>query len=187
MSQLLLITKFDFPEFWPLSTNIGDHLVNPYVGKAQTFDVRPLFTTAEWEGFTRNLGADAGEFPGIEVNEAEFLTSPPATGWDNPTLAALWAGFVRPLLVTESFRRFMRWHGTHITENGLETFSDGGNQPISPARRAELKADVEAERELYRNRLATALRVYRGSVPSASCAPKPKRQPGKGGPTFHAI
>lgn len=184
--SLLLITVQDFPEFWPLSINTSPELVEPYIRKAQTFDVRPLFTAAEWAGLERNLGNGTAEFPGIEFDPAEFLSTPPPSGWDNPTLAALWAGFIRPLLVTEAFRRLLLWHGTHMTGNGAETFSDGSNQPISASRRAELKADVEAERNLYAGRLQAALRAYRGTAPT-TCGNSPRRRPGRGGVTFHAI
>jgi hypothetical protein len=182
MSQVLLLTKLDFPPFWPLSQNVADALVNPYILKAQTFDVRPLLRAVEWEGFERHLPATTGleEFVGVEFEPAEFLAAPPLSDWDDPKLAALWAGFVRPLLVTEAFRRLLLWHGTHVTPNGLETMQDVNHLPISTARRAELKADVEAERELYRGRLSAALRAYRGLSPSSTCGPTTRR-PGRGG------
>ncbi|TGE04754.1 DUF6712 family protein [Hymenobacter fodinae] len=186
MSQLLLITVADFLEFWPLSRNTAPELVDPYIRKAQLFDVRPLLTAEEWAGFERNLGNGSSEFPGVEFDPAEFLATPPTSGWDNPTLAALWTGFVRPLLVTEAFRRLLLWHGTHMTGNGAETFSDGSNQPISASRRAELKADVEAERNLYAGRLQAALRAYRGPQPTTTCG-NSRRRPGRGSVTFHAI
>ncbi|UOQ53041.1 DUF6712 family protein [Hymenobacter cellulosivorans] len=186
MSQLL-ITKYDLPEFWPVSTNISDELVNPYIGKAQTFDVRPLLTAQEWAGLERNLGNGTSEFPGIEVDPAEFLAAPPATSWDEDKLAALWAGFIRPLLATETFRRMILWHGTHITQNGVETLSDGSNQPISAARRAELKADVEAERNLYIGRLQAALRAFRPATAPTICGASARRRPGRGGLKTFAV
>lgn len=187
MSQVLLITLHDFPEFWPVSTNIAEELVNPYVLKAQTFDVRPLLTADEWAGLVRNQARSAGEFPGLEFSPEEFLASPPPTEWDDDALAALWVGFVKPLLVTESFRRQMLWHGTHITQNGLETFFDQNSQPVSSARRAELKADVESARNLYASRLNAALRAYRGATAPTSCAPAARRRPRRGGARTFAI
>ncbi|SNC67348.1 hypothetical protein SAMN06265337_1920 [Hymenobacter gelipurpurascens] len=185
--SILLITVADFPEFWPLSINTAPELVEPYIRKAQTFDVRPLFTAAEWQGFESNLGNGTTEFPGVEFDPEEFLATPPPSAWDNPTLAALWVGFAKPVLVTESFRRLMLWHGTHVTPNGLETMQDINNQPVTSARRAELKADVEAERNLYAGRLQAALRAYRGTVPTTTCGASTRRRPGRGGVTFHAI
>ncbi|KUG06878.1 hypothetical protein [Solirubrum puertoriconensis] len=184
MSQLL-ITKTDFPAFYPLSINVADELVNPYIGKAQTFDVRSLLTAAEWAGFERNLGNGLGEFPGIEFDPADFLATPPASSWDDNKLAALWNGFVRPLLVCESFRRLFLWHGTHMTQNGVEVFTDLNSQPISAQRRAELKADIEADRSLYRGRLEAALRAYRGTT-TTTCHPT-RRRPGRGGLHTYAV
>ena len=186
MSQPLLITKYDFAEFWPVSQNVADELVNPYISKAQTFDVRPLLTADEWAGLIRNQAHSAGEFPGLEFSPAEFLATAPATEWDDDRLAALWVGFVKPLLVTESFRQMLLWHGTHITQNGVETFSDTGSQPVSSARRSELKSDVEAARNLYRARLESALRLYRGTA-TTTCGNATRRRPGRGGVRSHAI
>lgn len=160
-----LITKLDFPEFVPLSVNVADNLINPYIRDAYTFEVARLLTAAEWALVTAALAPDAVAAPG------ELL---------------LWAA-LKPVWVLESFRRFFLWHGTHVTENGVETFSDGGNQPVTGARRAELKADIEAKASHYFLLLDSALRTYRGTVLTTSCSTTTRRRRSQGGLTTHAV
>lgn len=157
-----LITKADFPEFVPLSVNVGDHLINPYILDAYTFDVAGLLTAAEWQ----------------------LLQGPQP--YQEPALVLLWAA-LKPVWVVESFRRFFLWHGTHVTENGVETFSDGGNQPVSSARRAELKADIEAKASHYRRLLEAALRTYRGPAQPTTCTSARRRRPSDGGLKTYAV
>jgi hypothetical protein len=166
-----LITKHDFPEFVPLSVNVADNLVNPYIRDAFTFEVSGLLTAAEW------LLVQAALVPAQEPAEE----APAVVDYGQELWAAL-----KPVWVLESFRRFLLWHGTHITSNGVETIANDGNQPVSSARRVELKADIEAKASHYRRLLEAVLRTYRGVPAATSCRPT-YRRPSSGGLTTHAV
>lgn len=161
-----LISKADFPEFVPLSLNVADELVNPYIRDAYEFDIAPLFTAAEWALLTAARG----------------LVEQPA---EAPAVLALWEP-LRALWVCQAFRLFLRWHGTHITPNGVEAFADGGQLPVSGARRAELIADIDGRVARYAARLATALRAYRPAT-TTTCGTHHRRRPGRSGLQSHAI
>ncbi|GGG34247.1 DUF6712 family protein [Hymenobacter glacieicola] len=160
MSQIL--TKADFPEFVPFSLNIGDHLLNPHIRDARTFDLGML-------------------------SAADWLALEQPRPWQVTGLETLYQEFIRPLWVLESARRFLLWHGTHITGSGVDDIADPDHRPVSGQRRAELKADLETKCSYYRNRLDAALRAYRGAAPATTCGPARPRRRGKGGFTLHAV
>ena len=163
----LLISLADFPDFVPFSVHIAEALVSPHIRDAQTFDVGPLLPVLTWQALVAAL--DGG----------------PVAGWTEPALAALWSNGVRPLLVSESARRMLLWHGAHVTPNGLETVSDIGHAPVSGQQRAELRADLQAKCAHYRARLASALRTYAPTT-TTSCN-RPVRRPGSGGLSISAV
>ena len=159
----LLISLADFPEFVPFSLNIGAALVKPHIRDAQTFDVLPLLPVAVQAVLT----GDQQQWAAVDTT---FFTD-----------------FVRPLLVLESARRMLLWHGTHITPDGLEDLaSDPNRTPASQARRATLSADLASKCSYYRARLELALRTY-APRPAGSCTPAGHRMPASGGPQIFAI
>ena len=165
----LLITKADLPDYTRISVNISDLLLNPAIRDAHTFDVLPLLRPAE----VGNLVA--------------YLALSPADRAAHPA-HVLYTTAVRPLLCYETYRRFMLDHGVHLTENGAETISDMGHQPISSAQRNEIRQDAAAKCSHYQAVLAGALRTYRGPGSSpATCGTSSNRRPGTGGLRTSAV
>ena len=178
----LLITLADFPDYTPFSVNIGAHLVNPHIRSAQAFDVWPLLPAAlraELQAAfgEATLAGSEGEFYG-----GEFYTPTPS---NLAAMPPIFREYVRPLLVLESARRMLLWHGAHVTPNGLESFSDGSNQAVSGAQRNELRQDLIAQASHYRARLEGALRTAYPSAYSTTCGPARRRS--SGGATISAI
>lgn len=158
MSTSLLITLADFPDFVPFSVNIDESLVNPHIRDAQTMELWPLLPLAL---------------------RAELAT--PRAGW-LPATAVLFTDFVRPLLVVESARKMLLYHGAHVTAAGLQTVSDPsiGAQPVAGAWRTELRADLAAKCTHYRSRLDGALRLAYPTTYANTCS-GPRRRPTSGG------
>ena len=167
----LLISLSDFPDYVPFSVNIDALLVTPHIRSAQTFDVEPLLGESQWDDLEQALLAVTPEYQPLEFDSAEFLVEAVQAGWPDPRLARLWFAGVRPLLVCESARRMLLWHGAHVTPNGLETISDVGHMPVSNAQRTELRADLEKQCQYYRTRLATAQRAAYPTTSCSSCKP----------------
>ncbi|MDO7888202.1 DUF6712 family protein [Hymenobacter cheonanensis] len=182
-----LITKADLGDYTRVSANVADLLINPAIRDAHTFDVLPLLAGSEAQLLAAYL-TDAGR-PAFAVSYA----AAEALGFPEAELAALQASplyqrhvlyvsAVRPLLCYETYRRFLLDHGAHVTENGVETFSSGNNQPISQAQRTEMRADAAAKCSHYRALLTGALHTYRGPAAAATaCGAGPNRRPGAGG------
>lgn len=181
----LLINIGDFPDFVPFSVHIAPLLVTPHIRDAHTFDVGPLLSTALWLQLETELDTVMPEFNPAEFASSEFLTTTVQAGWITPALAALWYDAVRPLLVCESARRMLLWHGAHVTANGVETISDVGHMPVSGATRTELRSDLQAKCSHYRARLTARLGPFAPLV--STCGPGRRRRPGAGGLTTYAL
>ena len=165
----LLITKADLPNYTKISRNISDLLLNPAIRDAHVFDVLPLLSEAEVGNLAAYLATDLADRPQHPAH-------------------TLYTTAVRPLLCYETYRRFMLDHGVHLTENGAETISDLGHQPITTAQRTEIRADAAAKCAHYRAVLAGALRTYRGpSYQAPTCGASTTRRPGNGGLRTSAI
>lgn len=142
-----LITLADFAGIVPFSVNIGAHLVEPHIADAQELDVWPLLPDAL-------RTALAGPRP-----------------W-GPALEKLFADHLRRLLVLESARRILLWHGLHITPNGAENTA---SQPITDQQRAQLRADLQAKATHYRpGALAAVAMLYPPTA--ASCGTRTRRR-----------
>ncbi|MGI4884282.1 MAG: hypothetical protein ACRYFR_04915 [Janthinobacterium lividum] len=177
----LLISLADFPAYVPFSVNTGAHLVDPHIRRAQVEDVGPLLSKAQWDALDLALEAVAPEFAPEEFDSAEFFEEAAESGWENPALASLWYGGIRPLLVTEAARRMLLWHGLHITPNGAETVSDVGHMPISNAQRTELRSDLAASATFYRARFEIARRAAFPLAAATCCGTPTRRRPTRGG------
>lgn len=175
----LLIALADFADFTAFSTNINNALVTPYIREAHTFDVRlpsgvRLDLEAALPGIDPNFKPD-------ETDAVTFDADAQAAGWTNTKLARAWYGAIRPLLVLESARRMLLWHGLHITPNGAENTA---SQPISSQQRAELRADLQAKAGHYRALYDAALRLL---LPVLSPCGTARRRAGNGGLQTSAI
>lgn len=183
----LLIAKTDLQDYTRVSEQVADLLINPAIRDAHEFDVLPLLHTAEVLALSVYL-ADAGR-PAFataykSAEEAGFPAADLAALQASPLYRphVLYVGAVRPLLCYETYRRFLLDHGAHITENGVETFSSGNNQPIGQGQRTEMRADAAAKCSFYRAKIAGALATYRGpTYQPASCGASTNRRPGNGG------
>jgi hypothetical protein len=177
----LLVSITDFPPYVPFSVNIAPLLVEPYILRAQTQDVR--LPSAIWKALETALDAVAGEFAPNEFDSAEFFTEAQAAGWVDMKLAALWYTAVRPLLVCHAARRMLLWHGLHITPNAAEITTD---RPVSAAQRTEMRSDLQAQCSFYEAQLQVALRAYQPTNTNAVCV-STRRQPTHGGLKTSAV
>jgi hypothetical protein len=192
--MIFLITKADLPDYTKVSANVGDHLINPVIRDAHTFDVGPLLNSGEQQALAAYLAAadrpafvtayKAAELLGFPLAELAVLQASPL---HRPHV--LYTTAVRPLLCYETYRRFLLDHGAHVTENGVETFSSGNNAPISGGQRAEMRADAAAKCSHYRAVLAGALAAYRGpGAGTGTCGPNAaNRRPTAGGAKILAL
>jgi len=177
----LLITLADITAFTAFSTNIGAHLVTPYIREAQTFDVKlPALVRAELEAELPTID------PLFKPDDFEAVNFPQAAvsaGWASPKLARAWYEAIRPLLALEAARRMLLWHGLHITAAGCENVSA---LPITDGQRAALRADLQAKAVHYRALYEAALLTLAPIPAATSCAPT-RRRPGNGGLRSAAI
>lgn len=172
----LLIALADFPDFVAFSPNISPALAAPYLRQAHTFDVQlPAAVRADLE---TELPVIAPTFKPDACEAADFATEAAKAGWSNTTLARLWYEAIRPLLVLESARRMLLWHGLHITPNGAENLS---TTPISSQQRAELRADLQSQAAFYRARYEAGLRSLAPAPATSTCGATSHRRPGRGG------
>lgn len=183
-----LITLADFPEFVPFSVNTDASLVNPHIREAQTFDVEPVATLARLRAVAAELPGVAANFKPTDTDAPDFLQQAAAAGWADTTLARIWYVGIRPLLVCESARRMLLWHGFHVSPAGLHTVSDPstGAQPVSGTNRAELRADLASKANHYRARLETALRLAYPTSYATACTASRRRR-GSGGAQLSAV
>jgi hypothetical protein len=171
----LLIKLADFADFTAFSTNISPALVAPYIREAQTFDVKlPSAVRADLE---TELAAIDPAFKPEDFDTVDFATQAATAGWSNTTLARLWYEAIRPLLVLESARRMLLWHGLHITPNAAEITTD---RPISSQQRAELRADLIAKASYYRPLMEAGLRSLAPAPTTTTCGIT-RRRPRTGG------
>jgi hypothetical protein len=177
----LLITLADFADFTAFSTNIGASLVTPYIREAHTFDVKlPTAVRADLE--TELAGIDPA-FKPEDFDTADFAVQAATAGWANTTLARLWYEAIRPLLVLESARRMLLWHGLHITPNAAEVTTD---RPISSQQRAELRADLISKASYYRPLFEAGLRSISPTSTVPTCG-TPRQRPSSGGLQISAV
>jgi hypothetical protein len=177
----LLITLADFADFTAFSTNISPALVTPYIREAHTFDVKlPLAVRTDLE--TQLADVDSAYKP-EDFDTADFATAAATAGWANTTLARLWYEAIRPLLVLESARRMLLWHGLHITPNAAESTTD---RPISSQQRAELRADLISKASYYRPLFEAGLRSIAPAPMVPTCGVR-RARPSSGGLQISAI
>ena len=177
----LLISLADFADFTAFSTNIAPALATPYIREAQQFDVKlPAAVRAELEA---ELAVVQPSFKPDEFDGADFNTEANIAGWQNLALAKVWYEALRPLLVLESARRMLMWHGLHITPNAAEITTD---RPISSQQRAELRADLQAKASYYRPLVEAGLRSLSTTTAPTPCGPT-RRRPSSGGFTSYAV
>ncbi|MGI4736128.1 MAG: hypothetical protein ACRYG7_13205 [Janthinobacterium lividum] len=181
----LLIGLADFPDYVPFSVNIGAHLVEPHIRDAQTFDVWPLLPEALKTALAQPR-PDPAQVAAADDLPADFPLdfdedAPAAADWSADTIT-LFTEYLRPLLVLESARRMLLWHGLHITPAGAEIKVD---QPISNQQRTELRADLAAKASQYRAKLEAALARAQPAT-SSNCGPRRSR-PQHGGLRTSAI
>jgi hypothetical protein len=177
----LLISIDDFPDFLPFSVQIAPLLVEPHIRDAQTFDLWPLLPVTLREVYSQ----PRADWPAVPTGVSFYQGSvfKPVAG-QLGIETVLFTDFVRPLLVCFSGSRMMLWHGLHVTEAGMEVFSDMGRAPISPAQRATLRADVQGKATHYQGLFETALRAAY-PIPT-TCGRRPRRPVG-GGSTMSAV
>jgi hypothetical protein len=147
-----LITIADFAGIVPFSVNIGAHLVDPHVADAQLLDFLPRLP----EALRTDLAAPRPWGAGLE---------------------ALWADHLRRVLVLESARRLLLWHGLHITPDGAENTA---RLPITDQQRAQLRADLQTKAAHFWPTALAAAGVLYPPTPSTTCG-APRRRPGNGG------
>ena len=147
-----LITLADFAGVVPFSVNIGEHLVAPHIADAQELDVLPLLP----EALRTVLASQPSAWPA--------------------GVTTLFANHLKRLLVLESARRMLLWHGLHITPNGAESLSA---LPITDQQRTQLRADLQAKASHYRPSVLAAVHVLY-PVAGTTCG-TPSRRPGNGG------
>lgn len=149
-----LITVADFTGVVPVSVNIAPALVDPHIADAQLLDLWPLLP----EALRTDLQADP-----------------------QPEKAAtLFADYLKRLLVLESARRLLLWHGLHITPNGPETIlTDLNRAAISDQQRSQLRADLAAKAAACRPLAEVAIRAAYPVV--ASGCGRGARRPTRGG------
>jgi hypothetical protein len=179
MNQLLISLE-DFPDFLPFSVEIAPLLVEPHIRDAQTFDLWPLLPVALRKVYAEPVANwPAAPVGTLFYQDTVFKPAPNQVGVET----ILFNDFVKPLLVCLSGSRLMLWHGLHVTEAGMEVFTDMGRAPISQAQRVQLRADVQAKATHYQGLFETALRAaYPVTTPCAR-----RRRPVSGGPTMSAI
>lgn len=153
-----LITLADFAGIVPFSVNIGAHLVAPHIADAQELDLIPLLP---------------------EALRTELAKARPA--W-LPAVEQLFTNHLRRLLVLESARRMLLWHGLHITPNGAENTA---SLPITDQQRTQLRADLQAKAGHYRPAALAAIAVLYPPV-AASCGTRTRLR-GNGGLQTSAI
>jgi hypothetical protein len=147
-----LITIADFAGVVPFSVNIGAHLVAPHIADAQELDVWPLLPDA------------------LRTELAK-----PRAGW-LPAVEKLFTDHLIRLLVLESARRMLLWHGLHITPNGAENTA---SLPITDQQRTQMRADLQAKAEHNRPAVIAAIAVL--YPPTAASCGNHNRRPGNGG------
>jgi hypothetical protein len=178
------ITKLDLPEYVKFSVNTADNLINPSIRDAHVFDVLPLLGAAEEAALAAyKLLTPEGLAALLLITDTE--TPGYAAALATQKVHTLFTDTIRPLLVYESYRRFLLGHGVHITPTGAEVISGEKGEAISGQQRTELRNDAASKCAFYRARLAVALRTYRGT--SASTCSRPASQPGHGGLNSSAV
>jgi hypothetical protein len=184
--MIFLITKADLGDYTKVSANVSDLLIGPAIRDAHMFDVLPLLSPTVVHQLAAYLADSERKTYGASYAAAEVL------GFPEPELAELQASqlyarhvlyttAVRPLLCYEAYRRFLLDHGAHVTENGVETFSSGNNQPISSTQRTEMRADAATKCTYFRSVLAIELDAYAGTETTTTCGTHRPTRPSSGG------
>lgn len=152
-----LITLADFKGIVPFSTNISADLADPHIADAQEIDVWPLLP----EQLRTELAAGSAQW--------------------SASLTTLFTDHLKRLLVLESARRMLLWHGLHITPNGAENTA---SLPITDQQRTQLRADLAAKASFYRPAALVAIAaLYPATTPGCG----PVRRASRGGLTMSAV
>lgn len=167
----MLISKVDIKDFTQFTLNIEDRIFNHNILDAQEFDLKPtigdiMFDAlivaapngyAAWNVLTPYVLDEYVVYANKVYKALQPNTgSQPDTSpldWVINELGTFFYVYLRPFLVFCSYKKFLLWAGTNLTQYGLVKIDEDTSEEISDQRRAELIADVKQKANIWLSRL----------------------------------
>lgn len=167
----MLISKVDIKDFTQFTLNIEDRIFNHNILDAQEFDLKPAIGNlmfdalilaapngyVAWNSLTPYIIGEYSVYANIVYKALNPNTgSQPDISpldWEVNQLGTFFYQYLRPFLVFMSYRKFLLWAGTNLTQYGLVKIDEDTSEEISDQRRAELIADVKQKANVWLSRL----------------------------------
>lgn len=160
-----IIKKQDLAIVPRWTDNIKDEWINPFITQSCELDFYDTLSQTLYNAIANlvvNILAGTQGLPWVDgsysiddivtYNGVYYIVNSPVTVGENPpttnnkyTISELlnfWANFVKPFLVYSSYKRFLLWHGKHISMGGVRKHSDPTSFEVNADELTYLLADL---------------------------------------------
>jgi|694.fasta_scaffold02665_25 hypothetical protein len=163
----------DITPILALSPNTDESDLKLHVIDAQEIELQNLIQIELYQAINEAVKANYSQFKngrtyeeGAKVfyNSAYYIaleqttTSPEdAEFWTSYELMDFYYNFVKKWLATATVVRYLPFHGLHVTQFGLEEYTQEGFGQVSDKRRAEMLQNFKGKSDVYRTRMLNEL------------------------------
>ena len=162
--EALIITQDDISAQYPLSKNLNDDRINPYILRAQQADLKPILGTYFYyefiEGFT--------ELPTPEVRWVELFEG---VVYEWQTGQPEYFNGIKPMLIAFAYARIVDNNSNHVTRGGNVTKSTDESLPVVSAVKNAMNMDAESDAYRYKADLLRFLDKKRTVYPEYGRSP----------------
>lgn len=110
-----LITKADFAGVIPVTVNLPTDAANMYINQAEKFDLATILPTGLYDAVVTYKG-----------------------NVSYPELNALFTGYLKELLLHQTYMRMFPQHGVNVTQYGVRVNNEDTSNEVSSSQRAEI-------------------------------------------------
>lgn len=138
-----LLNKTELSEYWPVSKNIKDEKINPYILRAQQADIKPFLGEQLYFDLIAN------------ISEAQYVTLLDGGSYELNSGAPIYFSGVKALLASFAYSRFVDATPMQVTRAGNKNKTSENSTEVDPniteVKSTEAKAEgVRLQAELQR-------------------------------------
>ena len=175
--------------------NIKDEWINPFIKESCELDFRDTISTSLYNAIVNLIEPILAGTQGLNWVDADYavndivkyndvyykVINPVITGENPPStninfevseLINFWANYVVDFIAYSTYRKFILWHGKHVSQGGMRKHNDNTSFEISAEELSYLMADlrgpISIKQSLLNNELSNVNYTFDGVVYAAN-------------------